>query len=114
MPYPEDFCKISGNSVRRKIIKFDDFGIRDLTLLSGVLMGFHVATFQGFFRFFPVFSDAVGGKIHGSGTDNTRVYLCPYLELQIISSNRAPGTHSKYQSTIIITVLGLLQFQIIG
>jgi hypothetical protein len=37
MPYPEDFCEISGNSVRRKIVKFDDFGIRDPTLLSRVL-----------------------------------------------------------------------------
>jgi len=37
MPYPEDFCKISGKSVQRKIIKFDDFRIRDPTLLSGVL-----------------------------------------------------------------------------
>jgi len=38
MPYPEDFCEISGKSVRRKIVKFDDFRIRDPTLLSGVLL----------------------------------------------------------------------------
>jgi len=42
MPYPEDFCKILGNSVERKIIKFDDFGIRDPTLLSRVLVQFSV------------------------------------------------------------------------
>jgi len=37
MPYLEDFCEISGNSVWRKIVKFDNFQIRDPTLLSGVL-----------------------------------------------------------------------------
>jgi len=41
MPYPEDFCEISGNSVWRKIVKFDDSGIRDPTLLSGVLVALH-------------------------------------------------------------------------
>ena len=43
MPYLEDFWEILRNSVWRKIAKFNDFGIRDLTWLSEVLCQTHVA-----------------------------------------------------------------------
>ena len=35
MPYPEEFWEISENSVQRKMVKFDNFGIRDNMTFRG-------------------------------------------------------------------------------
>jgi len=53
MPYPEDFCEISGNYVWRKIVKFDDFWITDPTLLSRVLRLLHPNTTKFEFQTTP-------------------------------------------------------------